>query len=319
MTMRRPVPGTDLSVHPLGLGTNVFGFNVDQDTAFAILDAFTAAGGNLVDTADSYCQWIGNGGGESETIIGNWMRSRGARDRLVVGTKVGQLAGRDNLRARTIIAAAEDALRRLQTDHLDIFYAHQDHGDPTEETVSAFQQLVDAGKVRYAAASNYSGARLREALAAAHGAGRYVALQPLYNLLQRSRYESELAPVVAEYDLGVFPWASLASGFLTGKYPVEGPLPDVPRAAFIPQFRTDRDRPVLDALREVAVRHQVAPAAVALGWLASQPNVVAPLASVTSTAQLHDLLAVASLNLDSADLALLDEASMPRRLADSAR
>jgi aryl-alcohol dehydrogenase-like predicted oxidoreductase len=307
----RPVPGTDLHVHPWGLGTNVFGHTVDEQTAFAILDAFTAIGGNLVDTADSYCAWLGNGGGESETIIGNWLRSRRARDRVVLATKVGQLPGRDNLRRATVIAAAEDALRRLGVDHLDVFYAHEDHGDPTEETVAAFDDLVESGKVRYAAASNYGADRLREALGASSDRARYVALQPRYNLMDREPYESELAPVAAEHDLGVFPWWGLASGFLTGKYPTTGPALETARAPFVEEYRTPRGERVLGALREVAARHDVAPVAVALAWLAGRPHVVAPLASVTSLAQLHELAPMASLELGEDDLALLDQCSAP--------
>ncbi|HET6167311.1 MAG TPA: aldo/keto reductase [Marmoricola sp.] len=306
----RPIPGTDLLVHPWGLGTNVFGHTVDEETAFRILDAFTAMGGNLIDTADSYCAWLGNGGGESETIIGRWLRSRRSRDQVVIATKVGQLPGRDNLRHDTIIAAADDALRRLGVDHLDLFYAHEDHGDPTDETVTAFDELVQSGKVRYAAASNYGADRLQEALGASSERARYVALQPRYNLMDREPYESALAPVAAEHDLGVFPWWGLASGFLTGKYPTTGPALDTPRAPFVEEYRTPRGERVLSVLREVAVRHDAAPAAVALAWLAGRPQVVAPLASVTSLAQLDELAPMATIELDGSDLSLLDHASL---------
>lgn len=310
--LMRTVPGTDLRVHPLGLGGNVFGFNVDEAAAFPILDAYLEAGGNLVDTADSYCGgWTGGPGGESEAVIGSWMRARGARDKVVVSTKVGQLPGRDNLRAATIVAACEDALRRLGTDHLDLFYAHEDHGDPTDETVAAFESLVAAGKVRYAAASNYGPDRLREALDATTGPGRFAALQPRYNLMDREPFESTLAPVVAEHGLGVFPWFGLAAGFLTGKHPTIGPALEVLRAPYVEPYRTPRGQRVLDALRVVADRHDVTPAAVALAWLAGRPTVVAPLASVTSTGQLRELLAMTSLRLDAADEVLLDEASAP--------
>ncbi|GAB4012043.1 aldo/keto reductase [Nocardioides ultimimeridianus] len=308
----RPIPGTDLRVHPWGLGGNVFGFNVDESSGFRILDAFLDAGGNLVDTADSYCGgWTGSAGGESETLIGNWISSRHCVDKIVISTKVGQLPGRADLRATTIIAACEDALRRLGTDHIDLFYAHEDHGDPTDETVEAFTTLIDAGKIRYAAASNYSAPRLREALDAATDRARFVAYQPRYNLMDRSAYEAELAPLVAERGLGVFPWFGLAAGFLTGKYPTTGPALDVLRAPYVEEYRTPRGQRVVDALRVVAGRRAVTPAAVALAWLAGRPNVVAPLASVTSTDQLEDLLAFTTLRLDPADEVLLDEASAP--------
>lgn len=306
----RPIPGTDLRVHPWGLGGNVFGFNVQGAAGFAILDAFVDAGGNLVDTADSYCGgWTGSAGGESETQIGTWIRSRHSRDRIVISTKVGQLPGRDNLRASTIVAAAEDALRRLGTDHIDLFYAHEDHGDPTDETVDAFARLIDAGKIRYAAASNYGADRLREALDAATDRARYVALQPRYNLMDRAAYETGLAPLVAERGLGVFPWYGLAAGFLTGKYPTTGAALDVPRAAYVEEYRTPRGQRVVDAVRVVADRHRTTCAVVALAWLISRPHVVAALASVTSTQQLAELATTTTLRLDPADEVLLDEAS----------
>lgn len=310
--LMRSVPGTDLRVHPLGLGGNVFGFNVDEAAAFPILDAFVDAGGNLVDTADSYCGgWTGGPGGESETVIGSWLRSRRSRDRVVISTKVGQLPGRDDLRATTIVAACEDALRRLGTDHLDLFYAHEDHGDPTDETVAAFESLVTAGKVRYAAASNYGPERLREALDATAGPGRYVALQPRYNLMDREPFESSLAPLAAQEGLGVFPWFGLAAGFLTGKYATTGPALDVLRAPYVEEYRTPRGQRVIDALQVVAERHSTTSATVALAWLASRPTVVAPLASVTTTVQLDELLAMTTLHLDPADDVLLDSASSP--------
>ncbi|HWU19951.1 MAG TPA: aldo/keto reductase [Nocardioides sp.] len=310
--LMRAVPGTDLRVHPLGLGGNVFGFNVDEAAGFRILDAFVDAGGNLVDTADSYCgAWTGGPGGESETLIGSWIRSRGSRERIVVSTKVGQLPGRDDLRAPTIIAACEDALRRLGTDHLDLFYAHEDHGDPTDETVAAFESLVTAGKIRYAAASNYGPDRLREALDATTGPGRYVALQPRYNLMDREPFETTLAPLAAAEGLGVFPWFGLAAGFLTGKHPMTGPALDVLRAPYVEEYRTPRGQRVVDALRVVAGRHAVTPAAVALAWLSGRPTVVAPLASVTSTGQLEELLAMTTLRLEPGDEILLDQASAP--------
>jgi aryl-alcohol dehydrogenase-like predicted oxidoreductase len=314
MDVRRRIPHTDLDVFPLGLGGNVFGSTVtDEASAAAVLDAFVDAGGNLIDTADSYCAFMGTAGGESETMLGEWMKRRRNRDRVVIATKVGQLPGRDNLRPDTIRAAVEDALRRLQTDVIDIFYTHQDHGDPLDETVAELDAIVREGKARYVAASNISGPRLQEALAISRQRGwaSYVALQPQYNLMDRLPYERELAPVVAEHGLGVFPWWGLASGYLTGKYRLGRPLPAGARLPYVEPYVSERGEQVLEVLREVADGHGVTPAAMALAWLASRPGVVSPLASARTVGQLQELVQMAGVRLTDDVVVALDAVSAP--------
>ncbi len=310
-TPYRNLRGTGLALFPLCLGGNVFGFTADEAMSFAVLDAYAEAGGNIIDTADSYCHWIGSDGGESETIIGRWMRERSNRDEMIIATKVGQLPGQADLRAGTIRAAAHGSLRRLQTDRIDLYYAHEDHGDPTEETVEAFDALVRPGAVRYVAASNYRPARLREALDAATSSGlaRYVALQPRYNLMDRAEYETDLAPLLAERGLGVLPWWGLASGYLTGKYRLGGPPVESARAGFVGQFLTQRGERVLSAQHAIATRHGVAEAAIALAWLRGRPGVIAPIASARTPEQLKELLPMATVRLGAEETAALDAAS----------
>jgi aryl-alcohol dehydrogenase (NADP+) len=303
---------TDLDVFPLCLGGNVFGWTADEAQSFAVLDAYAAAGGNFVDTADSYSAWVpGNSGGESEAIIGRWMKARGNRDRVVVATKVGRLPSRKGLRADTIRQAAEDSLRRLQTEAIDLYYAHGDDDQtiPVEETLGAFDELVRAGKVRYVAASNYEAPRLAEALAASEHAGlaAYVALQPHYNLVERD-YERELAPLVAAKDLACVPYFALAMGFLTGKYRPGGPAVASARAGGAGKYLEDGRAAVLDALDDVAAAHGTTVAAVALAWLRSQPTVVAPIASARTTEQLAELLPSVELELSADELARLGAA-----------
>jgi len=302
------IPRTDLDVSGLCLGGNVFGWTADRETSFAVLDAYAAAGGNFIDTADVYMARIaGNSGGESETIIGEWMAARGNRDAIVVATKVGKLPGLDNLRAETIRKAADDSLRRLGVDHIDLYYAHGDDPDtPLEETLGAFGELVEAGKVRAIAASNYSGARLGEALAVSEREGlpRYVALQPHYNLMERE-YEDDQRPACAREDLACFPFYGLARGFLTGKYRPGGEAVDSPRAEGAKAYLDQRGEKMLAALDEIAASHSTEPAAVALAWLREQETVLAPIASARNTDQLSPLLASVSLNLSSDELARL--------------
>jgi aryl-alcohol dehydrogenase-like predicted oxidoreductase len=319
-THRRPLPGTDLELFPLCLGGNVFGFTVAQEDAFAILDAYVEAGGNTIDTADSYCHWIGSNGGESETIIGRWMAARRNRDQIVLATKVGQLPGRDNLRAETIRDAVEGSLRRLQSDRIDLYYAHQDHGDPLEETLSAFDALVRAGKVRHIAASNYSAQRLDEALnvSAQHGFAQFVALQPQYNLMHRTEYEQELGPLCADRGLGVLPWWGLACGYLTGKYRLGAKSVQSQRAGFVEQYVNAEGERVLAVLDLIAADHGVAPAAVALSWLAARPGVVASLASARTPGQLAELLPMAGLTLTAQEVVRLNEASVPAARVEAA-
>lgn len=307
--MRR-LPGTDLSLFPLCLGGNVFGWSADRDTSFAVLDAYVAAGGNMVDTADAYAHWLGRGGGESETIIGEWLASGRSRDSLLIATKVGKKPGLNNLRADTIVTACEESLRRLQTDHIDLYYAHQDHEDPMEESLEAFDSLVRAGKVRHVAASNFTAPRLAEALdlASARGLASYVALQPEYNLLERNEYEQGLLPVLQERTIGTLPYFSLARGYLTGKYRAGGPQVDSVRAAGVTGYVGERGERVLAAVEQVAAAHAVPIAAVALAWLLTRPMVVAPIASARTVEQLRDLLPMATLVLMPDEIALLETA-----------
>jgi aryl-alcohol dehydrogenase (NADP+) len=298
--------GTDLDVFPLCLGGNVFGWTADEDASFAVLDAYAEAGGNFIDTADTYTR---PNMGVSETIIGRWMAARGNRDRMVIATKVGSDGG---LSARNVAEHAEGSLRRLQTDRIDLYYSHKDDFDvPVEEPLGAFNALVEAGKVRHIAASNLSGERIVESLRASarEGWARYVALQPHYNLVERERYEREYAPLAAEHGLAVAPYYALAKGFLTGKYRDDSPAVDSPRAEGAQAYLDDRGRAVLADLEEIADAHGVPLAAVALAWLKSRPNVVAPIASARTAEQLEHLLPMAELTLTGDELLRLEISS----------
>lgn len=303
---------TALDVFPLCLGGNVFGWNVDEEQSFAVLDAYAAAGGNFIDTADVYSSWCdGNCGGESETVIGNWMAARGNRDRMIIATKVAKLESRPGLSAANIRAAAEDSLRRLRTDRIDLYYAHEDDpAVPLAETLGAFHELVADGKVRYLGASNFDAARLDEALevSQAEGVSSYVALQPHYNLMERA-FETELRGVCEKHELACIPYFGLARGFLTGKYRVGGEPVESVRAAGAGSYLDARGEAVLRALEAVAAVHGVAVAAVALAWLAAQPTVAAPIASARTPAQLTELLQMVTLSLTPEDLERLVEAT----------
>jgi aryl-alcohol dehydrogenase-like predicted oxidoreductase len=307
------IGSSDLDVSRLCLGANVFGWTADRDASFTVLDAFVAAGGNFVDTADSYMWRIpGNSGGESETIIGEWFAARGNRDDVVVATKVGSLPSRPGLGAANIAAAVEDSLRRLQTDYIDLYWAHKDDPDTRqEETLAAFDALVRAGKVRAIGASNFSAERLRSALAisAREDLAAYVALQPHYNLVERTEFETTLAPVLAENGLACVPYYGLAKGFLTGKYRPGGADVDSPRAEGARAYLDDRGVRVLAALDEVAAAHDVPQAAVALAWLAAAPTVAAPIASARTPEQLSGLLPVLELELTAAEVEALSAAA----------
>ncbi|HWM60356.1 MAG TPA: aldo/keto reductase [Pseudonocardia sp.] len=302
------IGSSDLDVSRLCLGGNVFGWTADRDTSFAVLDDFVAAGGNFIDTSDSYMWRIpGHSGGESETIIGEWTAARGIRDRVVIATKVSSLPARPGLSAANIAAAVEDSLRRLRTDRIDLYYAHRDDPDVAqEETLDAFDALVRAGKVRALGASNFSAARLRSALeiSARDGLASYVALQPHYNLLERAEFETELAPVLAAEGLSCLPYYGLAKGFLTGKYR-PGTQIDSVRADGARAYLDDRGLRTLAVLDEIAAGHRVPVAAVALAWLADQQTVAAPIASARTREQLADLLPVLDLQLTSDELRLL--------------
>ena len=301
-----------LEIAPLVFGGNVFGWTADEATSFDLLDRFTGRGFNAIDTADVYSAWApGLSGGESETVMGKWLARRGRRDDLVIMTKVGSLEGRKGLSASNIAAAVEDSLRRLQTDYLDVYFAHIDDDTvPLEETIEAFSRLVDAGKVRTMGASNYNAGRLREALGISQdkGLSRYEVIQPGYNLYDRASYESELAGVVREEGLGVVAYFALAAGFLTGKYNSKADLEGAARAGMLEGYFDERGMRLLDALRKVAGDLDATPAQVALAWLMSRPNVV-PIASATSLQQLDDILGAAELDLPKDALDTLDQAS----------
>jgi aryl-alcohol dehydrogenase-like predicted oxidoreductase len=306
------IGNSDLDVFGLNLGGNVFGWTADQEQSFTVLDAYAAAGGNFIDTADVYSAFApGNSGGESETVIGNWLEKRGRRDDIIVATKVGSLADRPGLSAKNIEAAAEESLRRLRTDHIDLYYAHRDYDEtPLEETLGAFDALIRAGKVRYIGASNYTAARLSEALSISdkEGFARYVALQPHYNLVERD-YEGELADLVAREGLSTLPYFALAKGFLAGKYRTKDSAGDSPRAEGALAYLDDRGERVLAALDEVAHAHGVTVAAVSLAWLGAQPTIAAPIASARNTQQLADILPSVDLRLADDELAALTAAS----------
>ncbi|MER5602683.1 aldo/keto reductase [Streptomyces sp. NPDC002265] len=313
MTSLRKLGSSDLEVFPLALGGNVFGWTADEDHSFAVLDAYAAAGGNFIDTADAYSAWAdGNQGGESETIIGNWVRARGNRADVVIATKVSQHPDFPGLTAANIKAAADASLRRLGTDHIDLYYTHFDKPEvPVEEIIGALDELVRAGKVRQIGASNISPERLRESLEFSdrEGLARYVALQPHYNLVSRETYEGELQDVAAGSGLAAVPYYALASGFLTGKYRPGTTVDSARATGAAKHLETDRGRAVLAALDEIAGAHDVAAATVALAWLAARPTVLAPIASARTVEQLPALLGVAELELTEPELARLTEAS----------
>jgi aryl-alcohol dehydrogenase (NADP+) len=299
--MRVALGRTDLQVHPLCLGGNVFGWSADSQQSQQVLNAFEADGGNFIDTADMYSRWhTGNVGGESETIIGDWMRGRGNRSEMVIATKVAKLATRPGLSTANIAAAAEDSLRRLGTDYIDIYYAHHDDEEiPLEESLTAFNELVTAGKVRYLAASNYSAARLEEALKISRdlGISEYLLLQPNYNAIVRNEYEGDLMAVAVKEDIPVLPYFSLAAGFLTGKYQ-PGVEVDSVRAGDMPDYKNDRGWAILNAITEIAKQENTSIAAIALGWLRAQPGIATPIASARTTEQLAQILPVIELTAE---------------------
>jgi aryl-alcohol dehydrogenase-like predicted oxidoreductase len=304
---------SDLDVLPLAVGGNVFGWTADEPTSFALLDAFAQAPGLSIDTADGYSHWVpGHGGGESETIIGRWFAARpGARDRVVVATKVSSHPQFRGLSGANIAAAARASLQRLQTDRIDLYWAHHDDASaPLAETAAAFSRLVDEGLVRWIGLSNYSPERIDEwfAIASRDGLHRPVAYQPQYNLLERA-FEGAPRDRAERYRLGVLPYYALASGFLSGKYRADAPTPATPRADRAAQYLDDRGRRVLAALDEVAAAHGAPVASVALAWLRVQPTVVAPIASASRVDQVPALLASTTLDLAPDEVAALTAAS----------
>ncbi len=311
----RPIGNSGLEAGPLAFGGNVFGWTTDEATSFRLLDAFVDAGLNLIDTADVYSRWApGNQGGESETIIGRWLERTGKRDRVLIATKVGMEMGpgMSGLSPTRIRAAVEESLRRLKIDHIDLYQAHKDDpSTPLEETLGAFGELIQQGKVRAIGASNYSGSRLAEALRISKEKNlpAYQCLQPHYNLAERADFERDLEPVCREANLGVIPYYSLASGFLTGKYRSEEDAASKARGAGVKKYLNDRGLRILSALDEVAARYSTTPGRLAIAWLLAHPVVTAPIASATSVEQLHDLIAGTQLQLDSAAMDRLDTAS----------
>lgn len=312
MEMRK-LGRTELVTAPLMLGGNVFGWTLDAKGSFDILDRFVAGGGNAIDTADVYTAWIdGNEGGESETIIGDWLKRRGRRDDVLIATKVAKWAKHPGLSAANIEAAVEDSLRRLQTDYIDLYQSHEDDAaTPLEETLAAYDRLIEAGKVRAIGASNYECDRLDEALktSADKGLARYEVLQPEYNLVERKGFELALRPLVEENEVGVITYFSLASGFLSGKYRSEKDAEGKARGSGVTKYITPAGLGVLEVLDAVAEAHSATPAQVAIAWVVQRPGVTAAIASATKPEQLDDLLKAAQLKLSADEMGKLDEAS----------
>jgi aryl-alcohol dehydrogenase-like predicted oxidoreductase len=316
---RRKLGRSGLTVAPLVLGTNVFGWTANEETAFALLDRFLDQGFNAIDTADVYSSWVpGHTGGESETIIGNWMKRRGTRDRMLIATKVGwdMGPGRSGLSKRYILEAADASLRRLQTDYIDLYQAHKDDPDtPLDETMEAFVRLIAQGKVRAIGASNYEAPRLQEMLdtSARLSIPRIESLQPLYNLYDRAAFEGSLEDLCARQELGVIPYFSLAAGFLTGKYRSPDDLEQSARGArTVKRYLNERGLRIVEGLEQVAARYDATAGQIAIAWLLARPSITAPIASATSLAQLDELLAATRITLDSEALAMLNTASAER-------
>ena len=312
---KRRLGNSGIEVAPLALGGNVFGWTVDEARSFELLDAFVDAGFNLIDTADVFSRWApGNKGGESEAIIGKWLKRTKKRNRAILATKVGMEMGpgKKGLSRNYIFAAVEDSLKRLATDYIDLYQSHTDDLEtPLEETLEAFTELIQQGKVRAIGASNFRGDRLSFALqvSAEHGYARYETLQPLYNLYDRSQYEAELEPVCKQHRLGVIPYYSLASGFLTGKYRSESDLGQSARRGTVKKYLDDRGSKILTALDEVSMQYKATPAKVSLAWLMARPSITAPIASATSLGQLNDLVEATRLQLDDSAIQTLNRAS----------
>jgi len=318
---KRQIGRSSLQVPVLCLGGNVFGWTVNEQESFRLLDAALDAGLNFIDTADVYSRWVsGHAGGESETVIGKWFARSGRRSQVVLATKLGidMGDGKKGLSKKYIAEAVEASLRRLQTDYIDLYQAHTDDAEtPLDETLAAFGSLVKQGKVRVIGASNYSGARLKEALEISqkNNLPRYESLQPNYSLVERSAFESDLLPVVQAYGIGVIPYFSLAAGFLTGKYRSKQDAAGKARGQMVEKYLNDRGFAILNALDAVAAELQSTPARVALAWLIAKPGITAPIASATSLDQLNDLEAATRLKLPPGAIARLDAVSSPAQQA----
>jgi aryl-alcohol dehydrogenase-like predicted oxidoreductase len=313
---QRPLGRSGLMVAPLALGGNVFGWTADEAASFAVLDAFVGDGFNLIDTADMYSRWVpGHSGGESEAMIGRWLRKSGKRNDVVLATKVGKDMGdgKVGLAPKYIREAVDASLKRLQTDHIDLYQSHDDdHNTPLEETLGAYADLIRAGKVRAIGASNFTAARLDTALKTSVRLNlpRYECLQPLYNLVERPAYEAELEPLCRREGLGVINYFALASGFLTGKYRSAADADQSPRGGgIVKKYLNERGRRVLDALDSAAAQHKATPAQIALAWQMARPGLTAPIASATSLAQWRELAGAARLTLDAATIEAIDAAS----------
>ena len=312
---KRKLGNSGISIAPLMFGGNVFGWTADEAMSFKLLDAFVGAGFDAIDTADVYSKWVpGHKGGESETILGKWLKARGGRDKLIIATKVGmEMPGiGQGLRKDYILARVEDSLKRLQTDYIDLYQSHtDDQSAPLDETLGAYQKLIDQGKVRAIGASNYEAPRLAQALKASAAARlpRYETLQPLYNLSDREGFEKELQPLCVKENVGVIPYYALAAGFLTGKYRSEADFGKSPRGARMKAYLNDRGRRILKALDDVAAGLKAKPGQVALAWLMTRPAITAPIASATSMAQMEELIGAVRLKLGPDALKALDAAS----------
>jgi len=294
------IPQTELVVHPLCLGSNIFGSNADEAASHSVMDAYSAHAGNFIDTADMYNQWVqGHVGGESETVIGSWMKKRNNRQSMVIATKVSKMDKRPGLSAKNIFAACEESLNRLQTDYIDLYYSHSDDETVSlEETLGAYAQLIAQGKVRYIAASNFTPARLRESIKFSedNNIPAYVATQDLYNLVDRKTYEGEMSQAVADLGISNIPFYGIARGFLTGKYRPGVTEVDSKRAAGAREYATDKNYAVLTVMDEVAKNHNVSLSAVALAWLRAQPSVSVPIASARTVEQVEEIVQVVELS-----------------------
>ena len=316
MEMREFGKGTGLKIAPLVLGGNVFGWTADEATSFAVLDAFVAGGFNAVDTANVYSRWVpGHTGGESETVIGNWLASRKARDRIVLITKVGMDMGEagKGLKKANIVSSIDASLKRLKTDYIDVYLSHApDAETPIEETLEAHQTLIAAGKVRVAGGSNYDAAGMKAALDAADAThARYAVLQPIFNLMDRKPYEGELEDLCTREGIGVFPYYGLASGFLTGKYRSEADYSKSVRGGGMKRYLNEKGLKVLAVLDAVSAKTGASLAQISLAWVMARPSIAAPIASATGVAQLEELMGAARLKLDAEALSALDAASAP--------
>ncbi len=315
---KRQLGQSSLHVYPITFGGNVFGWTADEAMSFKLLDAFLGAGFNFVDTADVYSRWHpGNSGGESEVIIGNWLKARGGRDKVILATKLGieMAPGKKGLSKKYMVQAVEDSLRRLQTDYIDLYQSHRDDPEtPIEETLSAYQDLIKAGKVREIGASNFTAERLAESLkiSTEKGLPRYQSLQPQYSLVERAEFEGPLEDLCLAEKIGTIGYYSLASGFLTGKYRSRADMEGRARGARVEKYLNDYGFGVIAALDDVAKRYNAKPVQIALAWLIARPSVTAPIASATNLDQLAEMLKAAEITLDAAAIEQIDVASKPR-------